>query len=200
MMKINCFMILVMFTAPLPLSAQVPVGTNNSNYWPVHRDIQSGFRISYPTSWIVAQPKGVNVKFSVNPPDGPGNCNVVAKQKPEINNINQPTLNQEIESLPQTQVDWAGYIGLQKSQVNLVQSRVAKIVDVPALMGVVETSIDNMEGKYLRKQLVALTFKPGILWTLNCGVSSFNFDEARERFDKLEPVFNKIFGSFTFLP
>lgn len=198
-MKRFFLMLLIILPVSIPTSAQVPAATNNSNYWPVYRNNQAGFRISYPPSWIIVQPKGPNVKFSVNPPDGSGNCNVVVIPKPEISNINQLTLNKEMESLPQSQNDWAGYIGLPVSQVRLISSRIGRVFNIPALIGIVETSIENLEGKYLRKQVAVLTFKPGVMWTLNCGASSFSSEESKTRFDKLEPIFNKVLGSFEFI-
>lgn len=171
----------------------------NSNFWPVHLDTNVFFRISYPPDWVVVQPKGVTVRFSVNPTNGPGNCNVVVRPKKEISGFSQKQLNQEIESLPQSQADWAEYVGLPKSQVRVIESRIGKIGTIPALVGVVETKMENLEGKFTRYQIVALTFKPGEVWSLNCGASSFNADEAKTRFEALKPKFNKILGSFTFL-
>ena len=182
-----------------PLSVWAQSKEDNSNLWPVYRDNQTGFRISYPPAWVVVQPKGRNVKFSVNPHDGPGNCNVVARANSEISNISQTILNQEVEALPQDQDSWAEYLGLPRSQVRVIESRIARIINIPALIGIIETKLETLEGKYLRKQIVVLTFTPGTVWSLNCGASSFNAEEARFRFDVLKPSFNKILGSFMFL-
>ncbi len=171
---------------------------SNSNYWPVFRDDKTGFRISYPPSWIVTTPKGKNVKFSVNPPGGPGNCNVVAYRNTEISNENQANLNQLIESLPQDGASWADYVSLPVSQVRVISTGTARIIDIPALLGVVEINLENIEGKYMRKQKIVLTFTPGLVWSLNCGATSFNINEVRDRFDALESNFNKIFSSFVF--
>jgi len=184
------------FVAPLAF-AQVPAG--NLNLWPVHRDGQTGFRISYPPGWVIVPTKGRNVRFSVNPPAGPGNCNVVARPNAELKGMTQPALNREIESLPTDQASWAEYIGLPPSQVRVIETRRARIHDVPALLGVVETTLENLEGKFTRKQIVALTFTPGLIWSLNCGASTFKADDARSRFAELQPTFNKVFGSFGFL-
>jgi len=189
------FFLLLIF----PMSIWAQPKEKNSNFWPVYRNNQAGFRISYPPSWVVVQPKGPNVKFSVNPPDGPGNCNVLVRVNPEINDMSQDELNRLIESLPQDQDSWAEYIGLPSSQVRVIESQIAKIIDIPALIGVIETNLETLEGKYLRKQIVVLAFTPGTIWTLNCGASSFNADETRSRFNILKPSFNKILGSFMFL-
>lgn len=184
------------FVAPLAF-AQVVV--SNSNLWPVHRDDQTGFRISYPPQWVIVPTKGRNVQFSVNPPAGPGNCNVVARPNAELKAMTQSALNREIESLPTDQASWAEYIGLPPSQVRVIETHRARIHDLPAILGVVETTLENLEGKFTRKQIVALTFTPGLIWSLNCGASTFNTDDARSRFAELQPTFNKVFGSFGFL-
>jgi hypothetical protein len=180
-----------------PTVAQAP--QDNSNLWPVHRDTEAGFRISYPPEWIVVQPRGPNVRFSVNPPGGPGNCNVVARPDAALSRMNQSQLNREIESLPDDRDSWAGYVGVLGSQVVLVESRRARILDVPALVGVIETTLETLEGKFMRRAMVALTLKPGVIWTLNCGATSFNPDQARSRFAELQATFSKVFGSFAFL-
>jgi len=92
--------LLLAFVAPLAF-AQVAAG--NSNLWPVHRDEQTGFRISYPSDWVVVPTKGRNVRFSVNPAAVPGNCNVVARPNAELRAVTQPALKREIESLPTDQ-------------------------------------------------------------------------------------------------
>ena len=171
----------------------------NSNLWPVYRDIQAGFRVSYPPDWKIVPTKGINVRFSVSPPVGSGNCNVVAKPNAEIKGVAQAVLNTEIDSLPIDIDSWAEYIGLPPSKVSLIEARRARVHDVPAIIGVVETSLENLEGKFLRKQVVALTFTPGFTWSLNCGASTFNADEAKIRFTELQPTFNKVLGSFGFL-
>lgn len=171
---------------------------SNSNYWPVFHDDKSGFRISYPPSWIVTTPKGKNVKFSVYPQDGPGNCNVVAYRNAEISSENQANLNHLIESLPQDRASWAEYVNLPVSQVRVISTGIARITEIPALLGIIEIDLENLEGKYMRKQKVALTFTPGMVWSLNCGATSFNNNEVRDRFNVLESSFNKILGSFVF--
>jgi hypothetical protein len=172
---------------------------DNSNLWPVHRDTQTMFRISYPADWVVVPPKGRNVRFSVNPPDGPGNCNVVVRQNAELRNMTQEELNKEILKLPQDAAGWSVYAGLPASNVRIIESRIAKIGNIPALFGILETTLENLEGKFSRYQIVVVALKPGEIWSLNCGASSFRADEARKRFTALRSRFDKILGSFMFL-
>lgn len=172
---------------------------DNSNLWPVHRNTELGFRISYPPDWLLVPTRGVNVRFSANPPFGPGNCNVVARASAELRAISQADLDREVEALPDDQSSWAGYVGLPVSQVVLIESRRARIIQIPALVGTIETSLENLEGKFVRKAVVALTLRPGMIWTLNCGATSFKAEEARSRFAALQSTFSKIFGSFAFL-
>jgi len=179
--------------------AHVQVSPDNSNLWPVHRDTKQGFRISYPVGWVVIPPKGANVKFSVNPPDGPGNCNVVARPALELASLSQNDLNVEVQALPHDVKAWTQYAGLSSSAITLIESRRANILEVPALVATMETALENLEGKFVRKQMVAFTLTPGVVWSLNCGATSFSVDVARARFTELQPTFSKVFGSFTFL-
>ena len=172
---------------------------DTSNLWPVHRDTQAKFRISYPADWIVVPPKGRNVRFSVNPPEGAGNCNVVVQYNAEIQNLTQEELNKAIRELPQDAAAWAEYAGLPVSNVRVIESRIAKIGAIPALLGVMETTLENLEGKYTRYQIVAFTCRPGEVWTVNCGASAFSPDEAKQRFQTLRRRFDKVLGSFTFM-
>lgn len=196
-MRTMVLRLLCMTVAVQAILAQVP--TENSNLWQVHRDAESGFRISYPPGWVIVPPKGQNVRFSVNPPDGPGNCNVTARPNAELAGMTQDALNREIQTLPDDAASWAGYAGVPASQVVLIESRRARILDVPALVSTMETSLESLEGKFTRKQMVALTLTPRFIWSLNCGASSFKADEARARFAQLQPTFNKVFGSFALL-
>jgi hypothetical protein len=191
-LNILCFVFLA-----LTSFAQVPA--NNSNLWPVHRDSQMGFRIGYPPTWVIVPTKGRNVRFSVNPPNGPGNCNIMARPNAELSDMTQANINREVESLPIDQASWAEYTGLPPSQVRVIETRRARIHDVPVVIGMLETTLENLEGKFTRKQIVALTFTPGLIWSLNCGASAFKADDARSRFTELQPTFNKVFGSFAFL-
>lgn len=180
-----------------PVVWQVP--TDNSNFWAIHRDVERGFRISYPPNWVVVPPKGSTVRFSVNPPDGPGNCNVAVRPNSELAGMTRDALNRAIQALPDDATSWAGYAGIPASQIVLIESRRARILNVPALVSTMETSLENLEGKFTRKQMVALTLTAGFTWSLNCGASSFKAGEARARFAVLQPTFNKVFGSFGFL-
>jgi hypothetical protein len=181
------------------ISAFGQATTQNSNLWPVHRDTQAMFRISYPTDWVVLPPKGRNVRFSVNPPDGPGNCNVVVRQNAALRGMTQEELNKAVVQLPQDAAGWAECAGLPIANVRVLESRTGKIGNIPALVGVLETKLENLEGKFTRYQIVAVTFKPGEVWSLNCGASSFKADEARDRFNALRSRLDKVLGSFTFL-
>lgn len=154
LLRILCFALL----SQLALGQPAP---DNSNLWPVYRDTQVGFHISYPTGWIIVPTKGPNVRFSVNPPIGAGNCNVVARPNAELNGMTQAALNREIESMPADQASWADYIGIPLSQVHVMGFRRATILDVPALMGIVETELENLAGKTARPvgrhRLIGLT-------------------------------------------
>ena len=199
-MKQFCFAFIILLIGGFgEWSALGQSTTDNSNLWPVHRDTQAMFRISYPTDWVVVPPKGMNVRFSVNPPDGAGNCNVVVKYSDELRKLTQEELNKEIAQMPQDVASWAEYAGLSPSDVSVLESRMAKIGNIPALLGVLETKQENLEGNFTRYQIVAVTFRPGEIWILNCGASAFSEVEAKQRFDSRRRHFDKVLGSFMFM-
>lgn len=159
----------------------------------------AAFRISYPSDWTLVPARGANVRFSVNPADGPGNCNVVARPAAALARMSQSELNGEIGSLRNDRAGWAKLLGMPSSQVILVESRRGRIHDIPAVVGVVEAQLENLQGKFVRKSMVAMTMRPGVIISLNCGATSFSAEEARTRYATLQPTFAKIFGSFAFL-
>jgi hypothetical protein len=81
----------------------------------------------------------------------------------------------------------------------MIDRRRAMIVNVPAIYGVVEVNIETLEGAYFGKKAVALTFTPGVLWTITCGTSTSKRQEGLTRYDELQPYLTKIMGSFTFI-
>ena len=88
---------------------------------------------------------------------------------------------------------------LPPSNVRVIESRMTEIGTIPALLGVLETKLENLEGKYTRYQVVAVTFRPGEIWILNCGASAFSAAEAKQCFEALRRRFDKVLGSFTFM-
>jgi hypothetical protein len=190
-----------LMTAAQPLCALATESSvsTNSNLWPVYRDGELGYRISYPPDWQRAPTKGPNVRFSIVPPSPPGNCNLVVAQKPELAAMDQASLNTEVRSLGLDAQDWAGYVGAPRASIRLSQSRRTSVNGVAAIVGILETDIENLQGKFMRKQTVALMLHRGSIWTLNCGASDFNPVSVRARYDHLSPVLSKIIGSFGFL-
>jgi hypothetical protein len=187
----------------LILSASFVVGyargaDENSNLWPVHRDEQFQFRVSYPREWIVVPPKGRYIRFSVSPPDGSANCNIMAHPVKRWEGMSQDALNQEIDTAPTDRAAWAEYAGLPISKVALIESRRAEVQGVRALVAVLETLLENLQGQFVRKQTVAMLFSPGVIWAINCGASTASIADARARYAELQPLFDKIIGSFAF--
>lgn len=178
------------------IAADVQRDATDPNHWPVYRDTEMGFRISHPPDWKIAPPKGSNVRFSAYPPAPPGNCNVVVGKKPELDALEQATLNAEVQSLGMEANDWAIYVGASSSALRLFDARRTSIGGVAAIVGVVETDLQNLRGAFMRKQMVALLLHRGAVWTLNCGASDGNPALVRARYAALSPTFSKIFGSF----
>jgi hypothetical protein len=171
----------------------------NPNLWQTSTNKEFGFRISYPNDWKVIPTKGPNVRISVSPASGPGNCNVVARPNTELKAMSQQQLNKELEVMPIDDASWSDYLGVPASQVSIIERRRAKINTVPAIVGSFEVNIENLEGRYFGKKTAAITFTPGLMWTITCGVSTYNVQEGRQRYNELQPYLLKIMGSFTFL-
>lgn len=182
-----------------PATAQAP-DPANSNFWPVHRDPKLGFRISYPANWLPVPGRGPNVKFSVNPPSGAGNCNVVAKPNVELARLSQSDLNAEIRALGIDAPSWAEYVGIPSANIRVLSARRAAVSSIPAIVGVLEADLENLQGKYVRRQIVAMTLTPQAVWTMNCGVFVATTALAAQRFNELAPLFEKVLGSFAFQP
>lgn len=189
------FISIIALASPLSGLAQ----NINPNLWQTNISKEFGFRISYPHDWKVTPPKGPNVRISVSPASGPGNCNVVARPSAEIKNLTQQQINIEVEAMTIDDASWSEYLGMPRSQFSMVERRRAKIGNIPAIIGSFEANIETLEGRYFGKKVVAMTFTPGLLWTITCGVSTYRPQEGRQRYDELQPDLMKIMGSFTFL-
>ena len=184
---------------PLGAAAEGSNDAQNSNLWPVYRNVELGYRISYPPDWKIAPINGSNVRFSVVPPNPPGNCNLVVARKPELTALDQSMLNAEVRALGLGREDWASYVGIPLDKIRVSESRQASVNDIAAIVGVLETDLENLQGKFMRKQLVALMLSRGALWTLNCGATDFNSVNVRNRYNALSPTFSKVLGSFAFI-
>jgi hypothetical protein len=171
----------------------------NPNLWQTVLNKKFGFRISYPNDWKITPTKGANVRISVSPANGSGNCNVVAKQMPEIQNMSQQQLNKEIETMAIDDASWSEYLAIPATQFSVIERRRAKIFNIPAIYGVLEINFETLEGSYFGKKSVAMTFTPGMLWTITCGVSTYKPLEGRLRYNELQPYLTKIMGAFQFL-
>lgn len=171
----------------------------NPNLWQTNVNKEFGFRISYPNDWKVIPPKGPNIRISVSPASGPGNCNVVARPMADLRGMSQQQLNKEVEAMTIDDASWSEYLSIPPSQFSMIERRRAKIGNVPAIYGLFEANIETLEGRYFGKKAVAMTFTPGVLWTITCGVSTYKPQEGRQRYDELQPYLTKIMGSFTFL-
>jgi hypothetical protein len=170
----------------------------NPNLWNTHKNKEFGFRISYPNHWEIILPKGQNIRISISPKAGPGNCNVVAKQNNEIKDMSQLQLNKELELMPIDDASWADYLGMNQSQFAITERRRVKIGNIPAIVGYLEANFETLEGRYFGKKIVAMTFTPGLMWSVTCGVSTYKTEEGKRRFKDIQPYLMKIMGSFRF--
>lgn len=171
----------------------------NSNMWQVHRDTKFGFRISYPNEWKITPPKGANVRISVSPSLGPGNCNVAVRPVAELRSYSQQQLNQETEAMSLGEAAWADMIGVAQSQIRIIEQRRTKIGGVSALYGEVEAQLDNLTGGFFGKKSVAFMLTPSGGWLITCGVSTYDISAGRKRYEEIRPYLRKIMESFSFV-
>lgn len=108
----------------------------------------------------------------------------------------QAEINAEIRALGIDAASWAAYVGAVGTNVHVLSARRGTINSVPALVGVIDIDLENLQGKYVRRQIIAMTLIPGVLWSINCGVSVADKSAAERAFVQLSPVFEKVLGSF----
>lgn len=171
----------------------------NPNLWQTHINKELGFRISYPNNWQIIPAKGLNIRISISPKAGLGNCNIVAKQNDEIKAMSQIQLNKELEVMSIDDASWADYLGMSQSQFSITERGRVRIGNIPAIIGFLEANFETLEGHYFGKKIVAMTFTPGLMWSITCGVSTYKTEEGRRRYKEIQPYLNKIMGSFTFI-
>lgn len=181
---------------PLSIHAE----SMNSNMWKqTHINKEFGFRLSYPDDWNVVPSKGPNVRISVSPNKGAGNCNVVAVPMSALNAYSQEQLNFEVDSLPLTSATIADLLELPESQLQVIENRHSKVYNVSAYYTEFEAQLDNLSGKYFWKKNMAFMMTPGMGWTITCGVTTKEASEGRQRYEKLRPYFKKITETFIFI-
>lgn len=124
---------------------------------------------------------------------------MVARQNAEIKAMSQHQLNKELEVMAIDDVSWSEYIGMPQSQFSMTERRRAKLGNIPVIIGSFEATFENLEGRYFGKKTVAMTFTPGLMWSITCGVSTYKAQEGRQRYHEIQPYLLKIMGSFAFL-
>lgn len=171
----------------------------NSNEWTPYTSVEHGFRMSYPPSWKSLPTKGHNVKISVSPTDGPGNCNVVMQNISEIDNYTQDQLNALIKEMPLNVETWANLLSMESSQFSIIEQKRAKANKVSVISGTLEVELESIKGKYFRKANSVFMFTPGKRWAITCGVSTYKSVNGRQRYKQLAPYLDKIMESFIFI-
>ena len=171
---------------------------NSPDGWMVYRDSEIPFRISYPPTWVIAPPAKSTARLTIHPTKGLGSCSVLAREVAEARTKTQAELNRGVRSAPLGRAAWAKYMSFPISKIRVVESRIGQIQDIPAVMGILEITRDDILGDYTRKEVVAMTYTPGVSWTLNCGVATRDVEDAAAEFAKLEPTFKAILESLAF--
>lgn len=164
-----------------------------------HRNEQWKFRVSYPQSWKAVPTKGSNVRFAAVSLGEGGNCNVTVIVHSDTSTTSQQLLNGDVSNWFLDKKLWSKLLGDDANEVDVLSSRVGAIYGVTALIGTVEARLENLAGKFLRRQDIAVALTPGRMWVVNCGVSSADDQQARLRYTELKSDFNTVFASFAFL-
>ena len=188
----------VLFCAAIMLMTE---GALAQNQWNTFRNNSLKFRFLYPPDWIKGTPRGTNVKASFFAPEGfpRANCNIVVRAFPEIAAMTQKQLNEEISgggalSAP----DWKEMLGGKWPDMKLIDTKIVKVDNRPAYLGIVEFCHETLDRKTFVKDMVLMTFTPGYLWWFTCTAKGATVEESRISFDRWQLTFQRIMGSLVF--
>ena len=188
----------VLFCAVLMLMTE---GALAQNQWNTFRNNNFKFRFLYPTDWIKGTPRGTNVKASFFAPQGfpRANCNIVVRPFPEIAGMTQKQLNEEISSSGALlATDWKEMLGGKWPDMKLIDTKIAKVDNQPAYLGIVEFRHETLDRKIFVKNTLLMTFTPGYMWVFTCVAKGTTIKQSRISFDHWQSTFQRIMGSLVF--
>ena len=192
----SMLVLVAIFAAPNSGAQELP-----PSGWKTQTNSEFGFRMSYPADWAIFDTKVPDVRFWVSAPGAHARCTVRVVHDAELTKVSSAKVNSVLQQLPMEKGDWAEYSGINASHFTLLASRRTVVSNVPALGATLETDIQNIAGKYLRKQLIAFTMTspPGLVWLIGCDSMHQNPAEARAIFGQMEPTFRRAMDSFRFV-
>jgi hypothetical protein len=171
------------------------------NQWNTYRDNSLKFRFLYPADWIDGTPRGENVKTSLFAPQGfpSANCNIVVRSFPEIKEMTQTQLNEEIIGGGElTATDWKGMLGGKWPEMKLIDTKIVKVDNQPAYFGIIEFCHETLDRKTFMKDMLLMTLTPGRMWIFTCSAKGTSIEESRISFDHWQSTFQRILGSLVF--
>ena len=171
------------------------------NDWGTFRNATPKFRFLYPHDWIRAKPRGANVKASFFAPKGSprANCNIVVRSVPETKGMSQKQLNGEISRGGAISPDyWKKEFGHKWPDVKVVNSRIVKVDNQPAYLGIVELSHETLDRRTFVKNMSLMAFTPGYGFMFTCVAKGATIEEARKGFKYWQSTFQRIMGSLVF--
>jgi tetratricopeptide (TPR) repeat protein len=181
---------------------QVLKEDNKRNIWAEYKDTKTGFKISYPVNWVVKKIEEPKVKFfaAFKTDKEEGDCDVALIPNDIFLNMTQEDINRKLEGLPDSdQPDWSKLSLAPEVNIKQIENRKFKKSDMLMYSATVEITSNKSEEKWTRKQNNTLTFTPGFIWAIHCGVSSNDANKVRVRFTEFQPIFNDFLRSFSFL-
>ena len=176
-------------------------GAIAQNQWNTFRDNSLKFRFLYPSDWIKGTPRGANVKASLFAPQGfpRANCNIVVRSFPEITEMTQKQLNEEISGGGAfSAADWKEMLGGKWPEMKLIETKIVKVDNQPAYLGIVEFCHETLDRKTFVKDMLFMTLTPGQMWIFTCTAKGATSEESRISFDHWQSIFQRIMGSLVF--
>lgn len=169
--------------------------------WRTFRDNNLKFRFLYPPDWIKGKPRGANVKASFFAPKGfpRANCNIVVRSISETKGMTQKQLNEEISrGGPISTADWKKMFEHKWPDVNPIHSKIVKVDNQPAYLGVVELSHETLDREIFMKNMSLMAFTPGYAFTFTCVAKGATIEESRKSFNYWQSTLQRIMGSLVF--
>ncbi len=167
--------------------------------WVTVRNAEFSFRFIHPSDWRVATPRGQNVRYSIDVPDGEpfGNCNIVVRRVPELKDYTQRELNDDLKSA-YTENDWRDLMGDKFPDMRVIEARTTRVDNRPAQYAVLEYSYEAVTVKVFGRSMNIFTASPGLIWHFSCMAGGNSWRRAHQSYAHWETAFVRILSSLVF--
>lgn len=181
-----------------PARSQVAQVTGD---WVTMRPPGQGFRMLMPPGWEQATPRGPNVKLVIRSTPaanagrvGVANCNVVVRTQPETRAMTQAQINAEVAGGPLAREDALAMVDFM-SQPQLLESRVARINNIPAYFVVARGGYENLNAKTTNTVAIGVVMQPGRSHAFSCTAGAAQGISSEAAWNSWRPVIMAIMGS-----